>query len=257
MLGRFLELSVQTPDIRASLDFYERLGFSAAEVGEVWPHHYAVVTDGRIYVGLHQALQSEALKLPETAITFVKPDLLASLDEFERLGVHFEFRRLGNDVFNEVGWFDPSGNLIRLVEARTFSPSKRSAGDNSGCGYFLEIGLPAAHIDPSKAYWERLGFIGMAEPNAHPPHICCISDTVDLGLYDPLDLNRPTLLFDADDPDACVARLRERGIKPSAGLPAVLRGAPGALLLAPEGTPIIIASLTGTPAFDASGIDLA
>ena len=28
MLGRFLELSVATDDIRASVEFYERLGFS-------------------------------------------------------------------------------------------------------------------------------------------------------------------------------------------------------------------------------------
>jgi len=257
MVGRFLELSIQTQDIRASLDFYERLGFSAAEVGEAWPHPYAVVTDGRVYIGLHQAPQSETSILADTALTFVRPDLLASLDEFERLGLDFEFRRLGSDQFNEVGWRDPSGNLIRLVEARTFSPLKRRAGENSGCGYFLEIGLPAAEIDRSKAYWEQLGFIGIPEPNAHPPHICCISDTVDLGLYDPADLPRPTLLFDAEDPAGLVAQIRERGIEPSAGLPAAIRNAPGGLFLAPEGTPIIVATLTGAPGFDASGIDLA
>ncbi len=54
MLGRFLEFSLATPDVRASLDFYTRLGFSEAEVGEAWPHPYAVVTDGRICLGLHQ-----------------------------------------------------------------------------------------------------------------------------------------------------------------------------------------------------------
>ena len=51
VLGRFLEYSLATPDIRASLDFYTKLGFSQAEVGEAWPHPYAVVTDGRICLG--------------------------------------------------------------------------------------------------------------------------------------------------------------------------------------------------------------
>ena len=54
MLGRFLEYSVATPDVAASLEFYIKLGFSPAEVGEAWPHPYAVVTDGRIHLGLHQ-----------------------------------------------------------------------------------------------------------------------------------------------------------------------------------------------------------
>ena len=47
-MGRFLEYSLATPDIQASLDFYTRLGFSQAEAGEAWSHPYAVVTDGRI-----------------------------------------------------------------------------------------------------------------------------------------------------------------------------------------------------------------
>ena len=48
MLGRFLEFSLATPDIQASLDFYSRLGFSQAAAGEAWFHPYAVVTDGSL-----------------------------------------------------------------------------------------------------------------------------------------------------------------------------------------------------------------
>ena len=249
MLGRFLELSIQTSDIPASLDFYARLGFSSAEAGEAWPHPYAVVTDGRIHIGLHNAPPRDGAAWADAALTFVKPNLLASLDELESAGVEFEYRRLGNDQFNEIGWFDPSGHLIRLVEARTFSPSKRRSGETSGCGYFVEIGLPAAELDAAKAYWERLGFVGIDEPTALLPHVCCTSDTVNVGLYRPEDIRRPTLLFDADDPEAGLARLQERGIEPSPGLPAALRAARGMLLLAPEGTPLIVAPLS-----DAAGI---
>ncbi len=77
MLGRFLEASLATPDIQASLDFYVKLGFSQAEVGDAWPHPYAVVTDGRICLGLHQAA------VPALSLTFVKPDLLKHLQRLE------------------------------------------------------------------------------------------------------------------------------------------------------------------------------
>jgi len=110
--------------------------------------------DGRrIHLGLHQA------EIPAPSMTFVKPDLLKQLDTLESLGAEFEFRRLGNDVFNEVGWTDPSGQLIRLIEARTFSPSKRRVTETSHCGYFLEIALPAPDRERSKAYWEQFGFV--------------------------------------------------------------------------------------------------
>jgi catechol 2,3-dioxygenase-like lactoylglutathione lyase family enzyme len=234
VLGRFLELSLATPDIQASLDFYTKLGFSQAEVGEAWPHPYAVVTDGRICLGLHQ----EAMPAP--AMTFVRPGLLKHLDTLEELGLQFEFRRLGNDVFNEVGWFDPSGQLIRLVEARTFSPSKRIVTDTSRCGYFLEIALPAPDRDASKAYWEQFGFVGIDEWEDRLPHVSCTSDYVNLGLYDPSHLRRATLRFEADDVGGTLARLAEFGISPTGEIPAPLRHGPAAVLIAPEGTPILL-----------------
>ena len=234
MLGRFLELSLSTPDIQASLDFYARLGFSQAEVGDAWQHPYAVVTDGRICLGLHQQT------LPAPAMTFVKPDLLRHLEAFEDLGLEFEFRRLGNDVFNEVGWFDPSGQLIRLIEARTFSPSKRAGTETSRCGYFMEIALPTPDAEESKSYWERFGFVGIDDTNDRLPHISCTSDYVDLGLYEPSHLRRSTLRFEVDDVGGALARLAEVGISPAGEIPAPLRQVPAAMLVAPEGTPILL-----------------
>jgi catechol 2,3-dioxygenase-like lactoylglutathione lyase family enzyme len=232
VLGRFLEYSIPTPDIRASLDFYGKLGFSQAQVGETWPHPYAVVTDGRLHLGLHQL----ASAVP--ALTFVKADVLRQLGGLESRGVSFEYRKLGNDVFNEVGWLDPSGHLIRLIEARTFSPIKNPRG--SMCGYFLEIGLPVPDRELAKQHWERLGFVGLDEPQAALAHVSCTSDSVDIGLYDPMQLRLPTLVFDADDVPQALARLASAGVSPSGPVPAALRDRPAAMLAAPEGTPILL-----------------
>jgi catechol 2,3-dioxygenase-like lactoylglutathione lyase family enzyme len=240
VLGRFLEFSLATPDIQASLDFYLALGFSAAEVGDAWPHPYAVVTDGRICLGLHQE------PIPAPSLTFVKPDLLKHLDTLEQKGIEFEFRRLGDDVFNEVGWFDPSGQLVRLVEARTFSPSKRLASDVSHCGYFLEIAVPAPDRESAKAYWEDFGFVGMEEQEDRLPHIACTSDYIDLGLYRPADLRRATLRFEVDDVGGALAHLADKGIVPNGEMPPGLRDGWALALLAPEGTPILLTS-SSTP----------
>jgi catechol 2,3-dioxygenase-like lactoylglutathione lyase family enzyme len=234
VLGRFLEYSIVTPDIRASLEFYGRLGFSEVQVGEAWPHPYAVVTDGRIHLGLHEEF------IPAPSLTFVKPNLLKSLGVLEKLGLHFEFRRLGDDVFNELGWLDPSGHLIRLVEARTFSPSKRQPEDTSLCGYFVEIALPAAHRDATKQFYEEFGFVGMDEPDALMPHVSCTSDLVNIGLYDPAQLRGPTLLYDAGDVGDTLGRLAEAGIPPLGQVPLPLRRLPATLLTAPEGTQILL-----------------
>jgi catechol 2,3-dioxygenase-like lactoylglutathione lyase family enzyme len=233
MLGRFLEYSIPTADIRASLEFYERLGFSAAEVGETWPHAYAVVTDGRIHLGLHGVADSAP------ALTFVKPDLLRHLAALERLGVQLEFRHLGNDVFNELGWLDPSGHGVRMVEARTFSPTKRPATQISLCGYFTELALPSADLEAAKAYWEKLGFVGMDELDAPLPHVSCTSDSIDIGLYEVAQVPLPALVFEPGDLPGTLARLAAAGVSP-APTPRPLRGARAVLLTAPEGTPLLL-----------------
>jgi catechol 2,3-dioxygenase-like lactoylglutathione lyase family enzyme len=200
MLGRFLEFSVATPDITASFEFYSKLGFSQADVGDVWQHPYVVMTDGRIPIGLHQDSS------PSPQITFVRPQLLQVIDALEKMRIEIEFRRLGNNVFNEVGLRDPSGHLIRLVEARTYSPGKLASASPSSCGQFQEIALPSPDPEAAKAFWERLGFVGMDENEAPLRHVCCVSDTINIGLYAPGDMPAPTLLFESNEAGARGAR---------------------------------------------------
>jgi hypothetical protein len=220
------------------MDFYARLGFSETAVGEAWNHPYAVMTDGRVCLGLHQRSDFP------NSLTFVKPDLRANLVQFENMGFEFEIRRLGDEVFNEVGWYDPSGHLIRLVEARTFSPSKRKPLDSSACGYFVALGLPASNAGAAKTFWERIGFVGMEEPTASLPHVACTSDTIDIGLYLPAHLPEPTLLFEIEDLEKSSAELSARGVTFDRRVPDRMK-ASAILLHAPEGTPILIQASSG------------
>jgi catechol 2,3-dioxygenase-like lactoylglutathione lyase family enzyme len=241
VLVRFLEFSIATADIRASLEFYAKLGFVAAPVGDAWPHPYAALTDGRLCLGLHE---DDAFV---SSTTFVRPALRSHVAGLDRLGVVLEVSRLAEDVFNEVAWFDPAGNLIRLVEARTFSPIDRSIGDVAPCGYFVQIGLPAAELELTKAHWEQFGFVGIDQPDAPLAHVACTSDGVDIGLYEPADIRAPTLIFEVDDCAATLRRLLAAGIVPSGRVPAALSAhaaAPqrAAQLRAPEGTVILLTS---------------
>ena len=232
MLGRFLEFSLPTPEIQASLDFYCKLGFSEAPVGETYAHPYAVVTDGRIYLGLHQS------SVAEPTLTFVKPGLLKHLETLESRGIELEYRRLGNEAFNEVAWRDVDGNLVRLIEARTFSPTKRASTQISHCGYFSEIALPSTDLGAAKGCWESWGFVGMDELEDRLPHVACTSDHIDIGLYEPGSLRRAGLRFEVENLAATLAAAAAAGILPAKT--AALRGPQAAALMAPEGTPLLL-----------------
>jgi len=238
MLGSFLEYSVQCADIAQSLDFYHRLGFTQALAGDAWEHPYAVVTDGRLCIGLHGTAPADC------ALTFVRPGILELATRLETQGLAIHHRHLGNGVFNQIGLLSPDGTLLRMIEARSFSPSMRRSSDTSVCGYFLEVALPAPEPDKAVAFWEGLGFVGMDEPEALLPRISCISDSINVGLHDPRQMRESALVFEGDDLDARIATLRAAGIEPESRLPPVLRGRPVAQIRAPEGTLLVLLGAT-------------
>jgi catechol 2,3-dioxygenase-like lactoylglutathione lyase family enzyme len=235
-LGRFLEVSIATADVAESLAFYETLGFVQAPVGEAWRHPYAVVTDGRLSIGLHGA--SFESPLP----TWVAPSLRERLDALAGLGLEIEDARLDDLSLHEARFRDPSGQLLRLLEARTFSSSELSPDHATALGYFEEFAIATANLAEASAFWERLGFVAF-EPVVEPlARVVASSRDLNVGLY-AVDLSAPLLVFSAADMAARVDSLRERGLRFSQRLPRALASIDAAVLEAPEGTQLLL--LTG------------
>jgi catechol 2,3-dioxygenase-like lactoylglutathione lyase family enzyme len=234
VLGRLLEISIRAPDILESLAFYERLGFTQARVGETWSHPYAVVTDGRLAIGLHD------YEFPSPSLTYVQPDLMHHLERIEQLGIELAFRRLGGDVFNEAGFTDPDEHMIALLEARTYSPPDRPGHQTSLLGWFEELALPVRDLQTSAAFWEKLGFVPLEEGEDPYPRLGLTSDSLNLALIRTGALERPVLVFREGDMADRIRRLREGGIAFSRQLPKMMDPQGNALLEAPEGTLLLL-----------------
>jgi catechol 2,3-dioxygenase-like lactoylglutathione lyase family enzyme len=237
MPGRFHELSIATADIRASLDFYESLGFWQAPTGDAWPHPYGVVTDGRVVLGLHEAPDFSAL-------TFIHPDLAAVADSLGAAGVTLSLRHTDPDVFNRIEFSDPAGQKIRMLAARTFSPALLASEQGSACGYFGHYSMPARDPDAVTACWEPLGFVALPPQTDPYAHQSLTSDGIDLALHAPQLLPTPALVFCEEGMHAKIDHLRELGVSFASALPRALAGTGAAVLAAPEGTVLLL--LTGT-----------
>jgi len=234
VLGKFHEIGIATADIRASVEFYERLGFTQAQTGDTWSHPYGVLTDGRLFLGLHQRT------LVSPIITFVKPEIARHIAELESRSIAVTFQRTGEDVFNEIGLHDPTGQLITVLEARTYSPVDRRPEETSLCGYFAELSLPTTDFDSARAYWEPLGFVATEETDEPYVHLPLTSDHLDVAFHRPRTLDRPALVFQDPDMGARIARIRELGVTISRELPRGLDPARNALIESPEGTTLLL-----------------
>ncbi len=234
MLGRFHEVSLETADIRESVDFYERLGFTQATTTDTWQHPYGVLTDGRLFLGLHQR------RAPTPTLTFVRAGIAEHLAEFADRGIKLIVCRTGDHVFNEIAFNDPFGQTVAVLEARTYSPVTRKESDVSLCGYFGELSLPVADFDGAKSFWEPLGFVATDESDTPYLHLPLTSDHLDLAFHRPRTHDAPMIVFTDPDMPARIAHLRELGIEISRELPRGLPSGANAMIEAPEGTMLLL-----------------
>jgi len=233
--GRFHELSLATDDVGAAVEFYERLGFSQATTTDAYTHPYGVLTDGRLYLGLHER------RAASPALTFVRPGIAGCLEEFAALGIELTVRRVGEEVFNEIGFEGPHGESVRVIEARTYSPAGRRPGEVSRCGDFAEVSLPAADFAAAQSFWEPLGFVATGEADTPYPHLTLTSDHLDLAFHRPRTCDAPLLVFRAADMPERIAQLRALGVAEEA-LPRGIARDANALLTSPEGTQLLLLS---------------
>jgi predicted lactoylglutathione lyase len=234
LLGTFHEVSVAAQDVRAEMEFYERLGFTQATTTDTLSHPYGVLTDGRLYIGLHQRAGSSPV------LTFVRPDVARSVAAFAAAGIRLTHCRTSEEVFNELAFAEPFGHAVAVLEARTYSPVARSANQTSLCGDFAEVSLPVTDFAAARAFWEPLGFVAAEEEQAPYPHLCLTSDHIDLAFHRPRVCERPMIVFRDAGMRARIARLRDLGVPTYAAPVAAHCADRSALLQSPDGTPLLL-----------------
>lgn len=226
MLGQFLELSVRTTAILDSLAFYKSIGFRELEIGEVWSHKYAVVSDGELSIGLHER------DFSAPALSFVLQDLAREARSMVDHGFDFEHLNIDEDEFNQVGFLDPDGHMVNMIEARTFTPTDENA-DNSLCGRWFEISLPARDVLRAGRFWAPLAPELLRMREEPTTHIRFNAGGASLGLSESIALSGPSLCFRCDNREAVWIALAKHGFEHQE-----FPGYEGAfmVLTAPEGT---------------------
>ena len=225
-LGSFLEFSVRTPDILSSLGYYKTLGFTELEIGEVWSHKYAVLSDGILCIGLHDR------EFDAPAISFVQQNLAKRVRKMTDHGFVFGYMQLDEDAFNELRLADRDGHQIMMLEARTFSGGDEFDND-SVCGSWFELSLPAKDAVHAARFWASVAPKLLRMREEPTTHMRFDVGGAPVGLSESIALTSPSLCFRCQDKDALLALIEKHEL-PHEKYP----GYEGAFvaLKAPEGT---------------------
>jgi len=232
MVGQFLELSIAAQPLAESFEFYRELGFTSLPVSDSLADPYLVLFDGAVAIGLHEREQDGA------SLTFVRPGLRDYVRALRRLGIDLAYAHLADNEFNHVGFADPTGHSIALLEARTFPPGDWNRQNVAACGDFLEYTLPTQSLPASREFWRSLGFEQTTSGTAPHPWERLVGHGLTIGLHE--THFRPGLSFRSPSLDARLAYLGAKGITARPGSPIADKAQASAMLTAPEGTVIYL-----------------
>lgn len=203
-LGRYLEFSLYTPDILESLSFYKLLGFTELEIGDVWSHKYAVVTDGVLCIGLHDQ------HFEGPSVTFVQQDLARHVRTMTDHGFDFRVVQLDEDAFNELGLDDRDGHRITMLEARTFTGADEFDND-SDCGTWFELSLPVRDAVRSARFWAAVAPAVLQFREEPTTHMRFDAGGAAVGLSESIALESPSLCFRCPDKQALFKLIERHG----------------------------------------------
>ncbi|MEM8983130.1 MAG: hypothetical protein AAGC71_08895 [Pseudomonadota bacterium] len=229
-MSRFLEYAVGSDDLLESIAFYRQLGFSELPTSDGITDGYAVVSDGRICIGLHEPSDTlPAIRIVQANIRRLVIDLATQDVEFS--GVH-----IGEDELHEASLKGPFGNTVTWIEARTFSPPDEET-HASALGRFVEVTMPVGELLEAARFWAPFADTVIGEAD-EPAHMRMQIGTTAIGLRESRDFRSPLLSFVVADKKALQSCVDRFGFELEQA-----RFDPDMFLLhAPEGTTLAIRS---------------
>src|SRR5690606_1725598 len=216
-----------------ALATFRSLGLREVPVADFGPGPRAVVSDGRLAIGLYDT------ELDGPAPTFVRPNLRAHIRAIEAAGAEIFEADLADDRFHRATFRDPNDLCATLLEARTFPPVAPESGLVSACGRFVELSVATHALDASTSFWTALGFSITAEGESPHPSRRLEGHGLALGLHE-TGRFRFALTFSAPELDARVEYLRAKGFEPRGTSPLTAGHERSATLVVPGRVPFFL-----------------
>lgn len=238
-LGQVAGFTINCPDLDASREFYQKLGFTELFEAE-FPFKLVEITDGQIQIMLRQ---SPNLYF---AMTYYPRNIDAVAETLERGGIEFwEKANTKSDFIKRYITTTPEGVNVSLVQyidtfvqppgptmlimpqEDYFNPEKYV---NQTIGMYGEIAHPTADLEATVRFWELLGFVAVSRYESPYPWAILSDGLNTVGMHQTTKFNYPAITYFAVNMAERIEKLREEGITPQ-----VEEDRGNVTLLTPEG----------------------
>lgn len=222
-LGEVTAITMTSPDLELSLNYYQKLGFTEVMRSDL-PFPWIQVSDGALLIMLRQD------KNPYIALTYYieYTSMDAVVNELEKAGITFFEKPKDADMVKRFLFRSPDGLVVSLVSnvdsifRQPPGPtmltmnhqdySKPEKYVNKTCGMFGEFAHPVADLGKSLVFWELLGFKALSKYQSPYPW-AIISDGLSVvGLHQTKTFSYPAITFFASDMKEKINTLKKNGL---------------------------------------------
>ena len=243
-LGNVSAITITSPDLEKSLQYYQKLGFQEVQRMDV-PFPWLQVSDGALLIMLIRRDD------PYIALTYyIDPSAIDTIAQtLEQQGIPFSLKAKASDIvkryifqtpdkqnislvanMEDVFKQPPGPTMLRMEQADYTNPEKYI---NKICGMFGEFAHPVTSLERSLDFWQKLGFIELSKFTSPYPW-AIISDGLNtVGLHQTDKFPSPAITYFASDMQEKIQRLKNTGIEISQDM-----GPANIVLRTPEGQQI-------------------
>jgi catechol 2,3-dioxygenase-like lactoylglutathione lyase family enzyme len=219
-LGNVSAITITTPDLERSYNYWKELGFSEVMRAD-FPFPWIQISDGALLIMLRKDNE------PYIALTYYVKDINNVVADLESNNISFVQKPKDSDLVKKYvlktpdgfnislvnvmeGFVQPPGpTMLTMPQTDYFNPDKYV---NKTCGLFGELAIPVSDLDESLEYWKKLGFAELSKRGSPYPW-AIISDGLSLvGLHRSGNFSTATITFFAADMKEKIERLKTVGL---------------------------------------------
>ncbi len=219
-LGDITAITITSPNLEASLQYYQKLGFSEVMQSD-FPFPWIQVSDGVLLIMFRLS------KEPYCALTYYTKDIAQIVPELEQAGIIFSEKAKDSDMVKRYllkspdglnitlvsivdGFKQPPGpGMLHMAQQDYFNPEKYV---NKVCGMYAEFAHPVADLEKSISFWAILGFTPLSKFTAPYPWAILSDGLAVVGLHQTTTFSYPAITFFAADMKEKINKLKEQGL---------------------------------------------
>ena len=220
-LGEVTAITMTSPDLERSLQFYEKLGFREVTRFD-FPFPWIQISDGALLIMLRLGND------PVIALTYYVHDLNRVVSDLENAGVVFTIKPEPTDMIRRFVLQSPDGLRVSLVtyvdtfkqppgptmlttdQSDFFNPAKYV---NKVCGMYGEFAHPVKDLEASIEWWKILGFKALSQFTSPYPWAILSDGLAVVGLHQTTHFTFPTITYFASDMKEKINKLKSEGLQ--------------------------------------------